>query len=33
VKKFGRVGVYDSNSRDWTASMALIEKLYPEYKQ
>ena len=33
AKKFGRVGVYDSNSRDWVASMALIEKLHPEYKQ
>lgn len=33
VKKFGRVGVYDSTSRDWIASMALVEKLYPEYKE
>ena len=32
VKKFGRVGVYDSGSRDWVASMALVEKLYPDYK-
>ncbi len=32
VKKFGRVGVYDSKSRDWVASMALVEKLYPDYK-
>jgi ribulose-5-phosphate 4-epimerase/fuculose-1-phosphate aldolase len=30
--KFGRVGVYDSKSRDWVASMALVEKLYPDYK-
>ncbi len=30
--KFGRMGVYDSGSRDWVASMALVEKLYPEYK-
>jgi ribulose-5-phosphate 4-epimerase/fuculose-1-phosphate aldolase len=30
--KFGRVGVYDSTSRDWVASMALVEKLYPDYK-
>jgi len=33
AKKFGRIGVYDSKSRDWVASMALIEKLYPEYKE
>ncbi len=32
VKKFGRVGVYDSKSRDWVASMALVEKYYPDYK-
>ena len=32
VKKFGRVGVYDSKSRDWVASMALVEKLYPDFK-
>ena len=32
VKKFGRIGVYDSASRDWVASMALVEKLYPDYK-
>ena len=30
--KFGRMGVYDSTSRDWVASMALVEKLYPDYK-
>lgn len=33
AEKFGRVGVYDSGSRDWIASMALIEKLYPDYKE
>ena len=33
AKKFGRIGVYDSKSRDWIASMALIEKLHPEYKE
>lgn len=32
VRKFGRVGVYNSGSRDWVASMALVEKLYPDYK-
>ncbi len=30
--KFGRMGVYNSGSRDWVASMALVEKLYPDYK-
>ncbi len=30
--KFGRMGVYNSGSRDWMASMALVEKLYPDYK-
>ena len=33
VKKFGRIGVYDSKSRDWVASMALVEKLFPDYKR
>jgi ribulose-5-phosphate 4-epimerase/fuculose-1-phosphate aldolase len=33
VKKFGRIGVYDSKSRDWVASMALVEKLFPDYKE
>jgi ribulose-5-phosphate 4-epimerase/fuculose-1-phosphate aldolase len=32
TRKFGRVGVYDSHSRDWVASMTLVEKLYPDYK-
>ena len=32
VKKFGRIGVYDSKSRDWVASLALVERLYPDYK-
>src|SRR5690606_38448927 len=32
VKKFGRIGVYDSASRDWVAAMALVEKLFPDYK-
>ena len=30
--KFGRMGVYNTGSRDWVASMALVEKLYPDYK-
>jgi ribulose-5-phosphate 4-epimerase/fuculose-1-phosphate aldolase len=33
VQKFGRVGVYDSKSRDWVASIALVEKLFPDYKE
>lgn len=33
VKKFGRIGVYDSTSCDWVASMALVEQLYPGYKR
>jgi ribulose-5-phosphate 4-epimerase/fuculose-1-phosphate aldolase len=30
--KFGRMGIYDAESRDWVASMALVEKRYPDYK-
>lgn len=30
--KFGRSGVYHAESRDWVASLALVEKLYPDYK-
>jgi ribulose-5-phosphate 4-epimerase/fuculose-1-phosphate aldolase len=33
VKKFGRIGIYDSKSRDWVAGMALAEKLFPDYKE
>ena len=33
AQKFGRIGVYNSASRDWVASMALVEKLYPDYKE
>src|SRR5947207_8126025 len=32
AQKFGRIGQYDSKSRDWVAGMALVEKLFPEYK-
>jgi len=32
AEKFGRIGQYNSDSRDWQASMALVEKSYPEYK-
>lgn len=30
--RFGRIGVYDSSSRDWVAGMALVEKLFPDYR-
>jgi ribulose-5-phosphate 4-epimerase/fuculose-1-phosphate aldolase len=30
--KFGRIGIYDSASRDWVAGMALVEKLFPDYR-
>jgi ribulose-5-phosphate 4-epimerase/fuculose-1-phosphate aldolase len=33
ARKFERVGVYDSKSRDWVAAMALVEKLCPDYKR
>jgi ribulose-5-phosphate 4-epimerase/fuculose-1-phosphate aldolase len=32
VKKFGRMGQYNEQSRDWVASMALVEKHYSDYK-
>lgn len=32
VQRAGRVGIYDSKSRDWVASLALVEKLFPGYK-
>ncbi len=32
AKKFGRIGQYDHQSRDWVASMALADKLFPEHK-
>lgn len=32
ARKFGRIGQYDESSRDWVASMALVEKHYPDYK-
>ncbi len=30
--KFGRMGVYNADSHDWVAGLALVEKLYPDYK-
>lgn len=32
AEKFGRIGVYDSDSRDWQASMMYAEQHFPEYK-
>ena len=32
-KKFGRMGQYDVKSRDWGASMALVEQNYLYYKE
>jgi ribulose-5-phosphate 4-epimerase/fuculose-1-phosphate aldolase len=32
AKKFGRIGQYNSGSRDWVAGMALVGKLYPDYQ-
>ncbi|MBC7781792.1 MAG: class II aldolase/adducin family protein [Proteobacteria bacterium] len=32
ARKFGRIGAYDSRSRDWVASMALVENRYPDYR-
>jgi hypothetical protein len=32
VLKAGHIGVYDAKCRHWVASMALVEKLYPDYK-
>jgi len=31
--KFGRIGQYDGKSRDWVASIALADELFPQYKQ
>ena len=33
AKKFGRIGQYNHQSRDWVASMALAEKLFPDCKE
>ena len=33
AKKFGRIGQYNHKSRDWVASMALAEKLFPDHKE
>ena len=33
ARKFGRIGQYDHRSRDWVASMALAEKLFPDHKE
>src|SRR5690606_21828027 len=31
-RKAGRTGQYDSQSRDWIASMAFAEKLFPDFR-
>ena len=33
AKKFGRIGQYHRQSRDWVASMTLAEKLFPDHKE
>ena len=33
AEKFGRHGVYDSDSRDWQACMLLADDLFPGYKE
>jgi ribulose-5-phosphate 4-epimerase/fuculose-1-phosphate aldolase len=33
AKKFGRIGQYNHQSRDWVAGMALAEKLFPDHKE
>jgi len=33
AKKFGRIGQYDHQSRDWVAGMALADKLFPDHKE
>ncbi|HAA91666.1 MAG TPA: class II aldolase [Rhodospirillaceae bacterium] len=32
VAKAGKIGIYDRNSKDWTAGIALANKLFPDYK-
>lgn len=32
AKRFGRIDAYDPRSHDWVEAMALVEKLYPDYK-
>jgi len=33
AKKFGRIGQYNYQSRDWVAAMALAGKLFPDHKE
>src|SRR3989441_975097 len=33
ARKFGRIGQYNHQSRDWVAGMALAEKLFPDHKE
>jgi ribulose-5-phosphate 4-epimerase/fuculose-1-phosphate aldolase len=33
AKKFGRIGQYNHQSRDWVAGMALAGKLFPDHRE
>lgn len=33
AKKFGRIGAYDTGSRDWQAGLALADKHFPDYRE
>lgn len=33
AKKFGRIGAYDTSSRDWQAGLALADKHFPDYRE
>src|SRR5437899_70416 len=33
AKKFGRIGQYNHQSRDWVAGMALAGRLFPDHKE
>src|SRR5207245_11657607 len=33
ARKFGRIGQYDHQSRDWVAGMALARKLFPDHEE
>jgi hypothetical protein len=33
ARKFGRIGQYNHQSRDWVAGMGLAGKLFPDHKE
>ena len=33
ARKFGRIGQYNHQSRDWVAGMALAQKLFPDHEE